>query len=80
MNFCPVKKPDNVSDSDMTAADRKGLERFEEFNTTGNAYLRFHGTKPATIGLVLSASPVAVLAWCALALHPEHPALVVDSY
>lgn len=50
----------------MTADERKGLERYDEFNTTGNAYARFHGTKPATIGLVLSASPVALLAWCAL--------------
>ena len=30
---------------------------------TGMAYAQEHGTRPATIGLVLSSSPIALLAW-----------------
>ncbi|KXT13837.1 hypothetical protein AC579_41 [Pseudocercospora musae] len=41
----------------------KGVERCNEFATLGNAYARHHGTRPATIGLVLSASPISLLAW-----------------
>lgn len=40
-----------------------GLQRYNNFGTVGNAYAREHGTRPATIGLVLSSSPVALLAW-----------------
>lgn len=37
--------------------------RIARFNVTGSAYARTHGTRPATIGMVLSSSPLAVLAW-----------------
>ncbi|KAK4503682.1 hypothetical protein PRZ48_004597 [Zasmidium cellare] len=47
----------------LTEAELKGLKRVEDFSTVGNAYARHHGTRPSTIGLVLSASPVSLLAW-----------------
>lgn len=37
--------------------------RNTNFGTLGNAYAREHGTRPSTIGLVLSSSPLALLAW-----------------
>lgn len=40
-----------------------GLGRYNNFGEVGNAYARMHGTRPGTIGLVLSSSPVALLAW-----------------
>lgn len=40
-----------------------GCVRYNNFGTVGNAYAREHGTRPATIGLVLSSSPIALLAW-----------------
>ncbi|EME83297.1 uncharacterized protein MYCFIDRAFT_52339 [Pseudocercospora fijiensis CIRAD86] len=50
-------------ESGLSAKEKKGVERCNEFATLGNAYARHHGTRPATIGLVLSASPISLLAW-----------------
>lgn len=47
----------------LTDAEKKGVQRINDFGTLGNAYAREHGTRPATIGLVLSSSPIALLAW-----------------
>lgn len=41
----------------------KALKRLQDFGELGNAYAREHGTRPATIGLVLASSPIAVLTW-----------------
>lgn len=49
----------------MTAAEQKGLERAHSFNNYGSAYAREHGSRPGTIGVVLSSSPIALLAWIA---------------
>ncbi|CAH0018848.1 unnamed protein product [Clonostachys rhizophaga] len=43
---------------DITAA-----RRAESFRTTGMAYFMEHATRPSTIGLVLSSSPLALLSW-----------------
>lgn len=57
-------KPDSIPDSEITEVEAKGLKtRFWPFVTTGNAYVREHATRPATIGHVLSSSPMALLAW-----------------
>lgn len=48
---------------DLSEADAKGVARINDFATLGNAYARHHGTRPSTIGLVLSASPISLLAW-----------------
>ncbi|KAH7018706.1 Alpha/Beta hydrolase protein [Macrophomina phaseolina] len=63
LNFCPVSKPDGVSDSEADEAELKALERGNAFRTGGIAYALKHATRPSTIGLVLSASPIALLAW-----------------
>lgn len=47
----------------LSEKETVGLGRYNNFGTVGNAYAREHGTRPATIGLVLSSSPVALLAW-----------------
>ncbi|KAF4997501.1 hypothetical protein FGRMN_3865 [Fusarium graminum] len=62
LNFCIMAKPSDVSD-DITEAEKKGVERANEFNRLGSAYALSHATKPSTIGLVLSTSPLALLAW-----------------
>ncbi|KAJ9615925.1 hypothetical protein H2200_002002 [Cladophialophora chaetospira] len=57
-------KPEGVDDSKITENERKVFEaRGGAFNTTGNAYAREHGTRPATIGFVLASNPLAQLAW-----------------
>ena len=43
--------------------EKAQLSRLAEFATTGNAYTKEHGTKGATIGLVLSTSTLALLAY-----------------
>lgn len=55
--------PEGVVEEDINDAERIGLKRMFEFLDTGSAYSREHGTRPATIGFVLSASPLSLLAW-----------------
>jgi len=47
----------------ISNAEKKGVERMDQFMTVGRSYADEHGTKPSTIGLVLSSSPVAQLGW-----------------
>ena len=63
VNMMMIPRPGDVPEEVVTPAEKKGLKRAEEFGTTGNAYAREHATRPATIGLVLSSSPIALLAW-----------------
>lgn len=63
LNHSYLPQPDNVPDSAHTEQEKKMLERFHTFNEYGNAYGRMHGTRPSTIGHVLSSSPLALLAW-----------------
>ena len=58
-----IPRPGDIPDEVVTAAEKKGLERARQFPITGHAYSLEHGTRPATIGLTLSASPLALLAW-----------------
>ena len=57
----------NYSTIGLSAADLEHIERMRRFKTTGSAYAMEHGTRPATIGLALSASPLSLLAWYAFA-------------
>lgn len=49
--------------SPLSQEEREGLERGMEFAATGSAYAAMHGTRPSTLGLALSRSPLATLAW-----------------
>lgn len=48
---------------EITEAEHEGLGRAREFLKSGSSYAIQHATKPATIGLVLSTNPIALLAW-----------------
>ncbi|GAB7351144.1 hypothetical protein MBLNU459_g1599t1 [Dothideomycetes sp. NU459] len=61
MNF--LRAPDNAKELPVDEIEQKALPRGKAFGETGNAYAREHGTRTATIGLVLSSSPLAMLAW-----------------
>jgi len=52
-----------VNDSTLPKIEQDGLERWEAWKATGTAYALEHGTKPSTIGFVLSSSPLALLSW-----------------
>lgn len=63
INFCIIPRPSGIPDKTLNALDRQGVERAEWFHDLGSAYALLHATKPSTIGLVLSSSPLALLAW-----------------
>ncbi|KAK5080421.1 hypothetical protein LTR70_008853 [Exophiala xenobiotica] len=65
LNFCIGAPMPNRDDpmKGLSDVEKRGLQRANDFNTLGNAYGRMHGTRPATIGLCLSSSPLALLAW-----------------
>ncbi|KAK0353752.1 hypothetical protein LTS02_007981 [Friedmanniomyces endolithicus] len=58
-----IQQPDDVPMDALSKEEQEGLVRYNDFGNLGNAYAREHGTRPSTIGLVLSSSPVALLAW-----------------
>jgi microsomal epoxide hydrolase len=47
----------------LSPTEEIGLIRANEFLRIGSAYALEHATKPSTIGMVLSSSPLALLAW-----------------
>lgn len=58
-----LQQPDDVPYESLTEQEQYGVRRYQDFGNLGNAYAREHGTRPATVGLVLSSSPIALLAW-----------------
>lgn len=79
LNFCIMPEPKSATSSSLplTALEEKGMIRFREFMEFGLAYGRMHGSRPSTIGHVLSSSPLALLAWIGEKfkdwVDPEHP-------
>jgi microsomal epoxide hydrolase len=63
--YLMAEQPKNADPKDVTDFENKQMSRAAEFSTYGNAYAKEHGTKGGTIGLVLSSSPLALLAWIA---------------
>ncbi|SPO27956.1 related to epoxide hydrolase [Ustilago trichophora] len=47
----------------LSQDERESLTRGMEFSATGSAYAAMHATRPSTLGLVLSRSPLSTLAW-----------------
>ena len=65
LNLCIGVAPESDAETkSFSQKEQQAVKRQVDFSTLGNAYAREHGTRPATIGLVLSSSPVALLAWC----------------
>ena len=63
LNYCQMGEPEGMEGMEFTDAEKKGLKRYNEFNTTGTGYGLMHGTRPSTIGHVLASSPLALLSW-----------------
>lgn len=66
VNFIIGVRPETMQKypaSGMSAKEQSGVERLGQFRTVGSSYGSMHATKPATIGIVLSSSPIALLAW-----------------
>ncbi|SCO91538.1 related to epoxide hydrolase [Fusarium oxysporum] len=62
LNFCLMSEP-ATAQGEVSDAEKKGLERAKDFDKLGTAYALMHATRPSTIGLILSSSPLALLAW-----------------
>ncbi|KAK5459550.1 hypothetical protein LTS15_003679 [Exophiala xenobiotica] len=68
LNTHPMPAPDDASvklklQSTINDTEQAGLERHNFFLHNGTAYAFEHATRPATIGAVLSSSPLALLSW-----------------
>jgi microsomal epoxide hydrolase len=55
--------PEGLAPETIDLTELKGLERAGAFGSQGDAYARMHAQRPATIGLLLSTSPLALLIW-----------------
>ena len=63
VNYCIMSQPQGFDCSTLLEEDRIGMERSAQFKSFGSAYAIAHATRPATMGIVLSSSPLALLAW-----------------
>ncbi|KAF4632021.1 hypothetical protein G7Y89_g6112 [Cudoniella acicularis] len=79
VNYFPIHSPSEIHPtSSLTAQEQEGLKRGEDFMKFGTAYAFEHATRPSTIGFVLAASPLALLAWIGekfLAWSDQDPSL-----
>lgn len=55
--------PSAVSHDELTEKDREAMARLKKWQADGGGYAVQQGTRPATTGLVISSSPLALLAW-----------------
>ena len=55
--------PDNPNELPADEQERKALQKAAEMLDTGFGFAFEQGTRPATIGLALSSSPLALLSW-----------------
>lgn len=63
VNMIAGPPPENKDELPIEQIEKVGLARGAEFFDTGFAYALEHGTRTGTIGLALSASPLAMLSW-----------------
>jgi len=65
LNMSHMPPPADHTSLPVTELEKSAQPRGKSWEDTGTAYGQEHGTRTATIGLVLSASPIASLAWIA---------------
>lgn len=70
LNMMTVK--DQPDESKLTDLEKTAIKSANAWRQTGSAYAQEHGTRPSTIGSVLSSNPLALLAWCVLPTHRIH--------
>jgi pimeloyl-ACP methyl ester carboxylesterase len=63
LNFCPMGPPKNMQELSMSNIEQEAMGRTQWFRGVGMAYALEHGTRTATIGFALAASPVSLLSW-----------------
>ncbi|KAK5129824.1 hypothetical protein LTR08_002801 [Meristemomyces frigidus] len=78
INMCMASPEVAQKDLPIDALEAKALPRGADFRASGFAYANEHGTRTGSIGLALSASPLALLSWIGekfLEWTDEDPAL-----
>lgn len=78
LNMCMVDPEVSQKNTEVDEVEAKAVPRGEAFRKNGFAYALEHGTRTGTIGLALSASPLAMLSWIGekfLEWTDEDPAL-----
>ena len=63
LNFNVMNAPKDIPAESLDTEAQDSINRAQDFLARGSAYAVEHGTRPSTIGFVLSSSPLAVLAW-----------------
>ncbi|KAK6067841.1 cytochrome p450 alkane hydroxylase [Seiridium cupressi] len=63
VNMMAVTPPEDLDKLPPDEQEKKVMQKAAEFIDTGYAFALEQGTRPATIGFVLSASPLALLSW-----------------
>lgn len=63
LNFVVIRDAKNLPMDGVSQMEMVGLARSQAWFRGGTAYAQEHGTRPGTIGLALSSSPLALLAW-----------------
>ena len=63
LNFSPIPRPEGAENLEISEVEKAALPRGLWFREQASAYSLEHGTRTATIGHALSASPLALLAW-----------------
>ncbi|KAF3002630.1 hypothetical protein E8E13_009034 [Curvularia kusanoi] len=61
LNMMTVR--DQPDESKLTPLEKTAVKSGNAWRQTGSAYAQEHGTRPSTIGSVLSSNPLALLAW-----------------
>ena len=61
--MCGMKPPSEYAVEALDERELEGHRRTVNFNKWHNAYAFKQATKPSIMGLVLSSSPLALLAW-----------------
>lgn len=61
--LAPSSQEEMLTTANITEEESRHVQRMLKFSATGSSYLLEHGLRPSTIGLVLSSSPLAMLAW-----------------
>ena len=63
INMCFMQPPDNFDYGQCSELEMKGVAKLTAWSGRGLAYAQTHATRTSTISLILSSSPVALLAW-----------------
>ncbi|PNS18936.1 hypothetical protein CAC42_6031 [Sphaceloma murrayae] len=63
LNMTNAPPPSDADKLPVEEIEKRGLEKGRKWIDSGTAYAQEHGTRTSTVGLVLSSSPIAMLAW-----------------